>query len=382
MVENSGVDSGVVILIPWLEERLAARLRNSYYRNVELTGYRNQRQRAWISPLAVFLTVTLVMCAHPVALHASPPQEQPQTDGPASPATSPGEPQAKPEPVSDSAKVATEPVNSIAPKRLRSRPIRKWVRERGVVYSEPGEEKLRADLYLPQGDGPFPGIVMIHGGGWRTGNRFQMSGHADFVANRAYVVMSIDYRLAPDHKWPAQIHDCKAAVRWLRINAAKYKVDPDRIGSYGYSAGGHLAAMLGTTDPADGLEGLEAGGGNISTTISAVVAGGAPCDVRIVPPDAKFLYYWLGSTRRRGPEIYEAASPAAYVDSDDAPTFFYHGVNDWIVPVYSSVRMSRSLAEAGVTTRHFEIKGRGHVVSFMHGSAMRAAVEFLDQHLK
>ncbi|MEM7313323.1 MAG: alpha/beta hydrolase [Planctomycetota bacterium] len=327
--------------------------------------------------MAVFLTVMLSMTAHPVAIQASP-QGQPQTDEPASPV----EPPEDSDSVSETNKVSSKPVKSVAPKRQRTRPIRKWVRERGVVYSEPDEEKLRADLYLPQGDGPFPGIVMIHGGGWRTGNRYQMSGHADFVANRGYVVMSIDYRLAPDHKWPAQIHDCKAAVRWLRINATKYKVDPDRIGSYGYSAGGHLAAMLGTTDPADGLEGTEAGGGDISTTISAVVAGGAPCDVRIVPPDSKFLYYWLGSTRRRGPEIYEAASPAAYVDSEDAPTFFYHGVDDWIVPVYSSTRMSRSLAEAGVTTRHFEIKGRGHVVSFMHGSAMRAAVEFLDQHLK
>jgi triacylglycerol lipase len=361
-------------------------MHKTYYKSVKITGYTNRRENAWNTMRVVFLIVTL-WALNPPWCVAKPQSEEPQSSETNSPASIDSASKSVAE-TAETAETAKKTESAAVPKK-KKRPVRKYDRKRGIVFANPDGKSLRADLYVPNGQekqesgtGRLPGIVMIHGGGWRTGNRFQMSGHANFVANRGYVVMSIDYRLAPDHKWPAQIHDCKAAVRWLRIHADEYSVDPDRIGTYGYSAGGHLASLLGTTTPADGLEGEELGGGDVSSTVSAVVAGGAPCDIRIMPPDAKFLYYWLGSTRRQSPATYEAASPAAYVSSQNAPSFFYHGANDWIVPVYSSIRMSRSLAEAGVTTRHFEIKGRGHIVSFMDGGAMRAAVEFLDQHLK
>jgi len=127
---------------------------------------------------------------------------------------------------------------------------------RNLVYSEPQGHRLRADLYVPRGKGKFPGVVLIHGGGWRTGSKGHMVVHARRLAERGYVAMSINYRLAPRHKFPDQIHDCKAAVRWMRAHAEEYQVASERLAAYGYSAGGHLACLLGTTDHDDGFEGM------------------------------------------------------------------------------------------------------------------------------
>ena len=125
-------------------------------------------------------------------------------------------------------------------------------------------------------------------------------------------------------QFPAQIYDCQAAVRWLRANAAKYKIDPDRIGGYGYSAGGHLVALLGALDDDDFREpGLPADAP--SARLQVVVAGGAPCDFRALPADSKRLAYWLGGTPAEKPDAYRDASPANYVTADDPPMFFFHG---------------------------------------------------------
>src|SRR5579871_4827242 len=112
--------------------------------------------------------------------------------------------------------------------------------EKGIVFGKGGATELQLDLAMPQdGEGPFPAIVCIHAGGWVAGNRQQMKDTIEVFARRGYVAISPDYRVAPRDRFPAQIHDCKAAVRWLRANAEKYHVDPNRIGAFGASAGGH-----------------------------------------------------------------------------------------------------------------------------------------------
>src|SRR5712691_3000594 len=105
------------------------------------------------------------------------------------------------------------------------------------------------------GTAPFPALVCIHGGGWRIGNRQQLDQSIETFAGRGYVAVTVSYRLAPQAKFPAQIEDCKATVRWLRANAKDLKINPERIGALGFSAGAHLACLLGTTDERDGLEG-------------------------------------------------------------------------------------------------------------------------------
>ena len=120
--------------------------------------------------------------------------------------------------------------------------------ERDLVYGRGGAENLKLDLAMPKdGAGPFPAIVFLHGEGWRAGNRRQMSHFIEGVARMGWVGVTVEYRLVPAARFPAQVEDCKAAVRWLRANAGKYRIRPDRIGVVGFSAGGHLASMLGVT---------------------------------------------------------------------------------------------------------------------------------------
>src|SRR5262249_22409445 len=146
---------------------------------------------------------------------------------------------------------------------------------------------LQLDLAMPKdGDGPFPAVVCIHGGGWRGGSRQDLTrsipplgGRSliEYLAGRGYVAATVSYRLAPKDKFPAQIEDCKAAVRWLRANAKKYKINPERFGAVGFSAGGHLVSLLGTSDKDDALEG---NGGNPeqSSRVQAVVNFFGPTD--------------------------------------------------------------------------------------------------------
>lgn len=248
------------------------------------------------------------------------------------------------------------------------------------VYVERESGPLKADLYVPKGDGPFPTFIVVHGGAWASGTKAQLAGVARGLAERGYTTAAISYRLAPQDTFPAQIHDCQAAVRWLRANAAKFKVDPDRIGGYGYSAGGHLVALLGALDDDDFRE------ENLpkdapSARLQVVVAGGAPCDFRMLPSDSQRLAYWLGGTPADKPDAYRQASPATYVTSDDPPMFFFHGGADEIVPIRSPKQMVEKLKEAGVDVEFYEIPEAGHMRAVVEGTSVQKALTFAGRHL-
>jgi acetyl esterase/lipase len=251
---------------------------------------------------------------------------------------------------------------------------------RGVTYVERESGELKADVYVPAGDGPFPGVLAVHGGAWRMGSKWQMAGYAQKLADAGFTVVSINYRLAPDHKFPAQIEDCKSAVRWMRKSAPKYKIDATRIGAVGYSAGGHLVALLGTTDPACGLEGPDADG--TSTQLQCVVAGGAPCDFRLIPPNSEGLAYWLGGSRAEKPEAYELASPLKFVTKDDPPILFFHGDADMLVPLVGPKAMVKKLGEVGVPAQLYTIAGAGHIPAFADPKAHEETIKFFRENLK
>lgn len=236
---------------------------------------------------------------------------------------------------------------------------------RDVVYVARDGGPLKADVYRPLGEGPFPGVLCVHGGAWISGNKSQMAAIARRLAQAGCVAVSINYRLAPKHKFPAQIEDCRAALRWMRSNAPKQRIDRERLGAWGYSAGGHLVALLGTT---------EAG-------LKAVVAGGAPCDFRQLRPQSRWLVFWLGGTRGELPDVYEAASPAHFVSADDPPFFFYHGGRDHLVKIEQPRAMAEALDEAGVTAKVHVIRAAGHVAAFLDRGAMDEAIEFLRKRL-
>ena len=257
---------------------------------------------------------------------------------------------------------------------------------RHVAYARPGGQPQRADLYLPSASGfpgPRPAVVLIHGGGWRFGSKAQMATQARRLAERGFVAMAINYRLAPRDPYPAQVEDCREAVRWLQSPSAEVPVDPTRVALYGYSAGGHLACLVGATQaefPASGEAGTQ--DQNPSPRVQAVVAGGAPCDLQTVPPDNDYLAYWLGGTRREAAAKYRAASPVVWVSPDDPPFFFFHGGRDWLVPAAIAQRMHRALQEAGVSSEFFICKGDGHFNAFLDRAAQEAAETFLTRILQ
>jgi acetyl esterase/lipase len=252
----------------------------------------------------------------------------------------------------------------------------------GETYVERDSGPVQADVYVPRGEGPFPGVLVVHGGAWRMGNRAQLAGVAHLLAEHGFTAVAISYRLAPRHKFPAQIDDCKAAVRWMRSEATRWKIDPQRIGGFGYSAGAHLVSLLGTSDPGDGLEGVELTQSLPSTRLQAVAAGGAPCDFRPIPADIEGLEFWLGGTSGQVPEQYRLASPATFITADDPPFFFFHGENDQLVPVISPMQMRAELRAVGVSAELYVAPKLGHIACAMNREAIDQAVAFLERTLK
>jgi len=252
---------------------------------------------------------------------------------------------------------------------------------RGQVYVQRESGPLEADVYVPHGKGPFPAMLVVHGGAWASGTREQLAGAAEKLAENGYVAVAISYRLAPKYRFPAQIYDCQAAVRWLRTNAEKFTVDPNRIGGFGYSAGGHLVALLGVLSDDDFREdGVPAEAP--SARLEVVLAGGAPCDFRSLPEKSTMLAYWLGGSPAEQPEVYKQASPATYVSADDPPMFFFHGTADELVPIRSPKRMVDELTGAGVKTEFFEVPDAGHMAAAINREALTHAVMFADHYLK
>lgn len=255
-------------------------------------------------------------------------------------------------------------------------------RKLGAIEYARGEDyRLTLDVYMPEGEGPFPAIVAIHGGAWRSGTKINWLRHAWKLAGAGFVVVAINYRLAPEFPFPAQIHDCKAAVRWARKHAADYRIVPDRIGAIGYSAGGHLAALLATTDANDGLEGpVPAEDLKISTRLSAAAIGGAPCDFDWIADDSRQMNFLFGGTKLEKPELWRSAAPKTWLTPDDPPCHFFHGENDALVPVETAQKMHRSLVEAGVHSE-FVLYDNGHFSLFARISAMDPVIEFFHKHM-
>lgn len=254
------------------------------------------------------------------------------------------------------------------------------------------ERKLLTDIYLPKGEGPFPTVLMVHGGAWFSGNKAHVTLHARDVAKAGYAVVAINYRLAPSYKFPAQLHDLRKGLSFIQQNADRYRFDTKRVAGYGYSAGAHLVALLGVTqnEPTK----LKGQAKDLDRDLrpdqqptkplpklAAVVAGGAPCEFSWIPSDSQRLAFWLGGSREDRPEAYRAASPISFVDAEDPPTCFFHGTKDQIVPLESARTLEKLLAKQGVTTEFQVIPGADHLRAFINPKSRSTAIQFLDRHL-
>lgn len=253
---------------------------------------------------------------------------------------------------------------------------------RDIVFAIHGETSLRLDAYIPSGSGPFAGVLVVHGGAWRTGSKSHVSHYGRRLAQSGYAAFMIDYRLAPASQFPAQIEDSRCALRWISSNAEQYRVNTDYVGALGYSAGGHLVALLGSTQDIPGFADRDCNCEGSIPFLKAVVAGGAPCDFRQLPLDSHYRSYFFGGTRAEKQELYVMASPAAHVSHADPPMLFFHGERDWLVKISQPHNMIKSLKKAGVEASLSVIKGAGHISAAVRKEGMDISVEFFDRHLR
>jgi acetyl esterase/lipase len=281
-----------------------------------------------------------------------------------------------------------------------------WIKDR--TFSETTGQTLQLDLALPSeppAGGRFPAVLYFHGGGWQSGRRQEVHEQIQLLATKGFVGIAVSYRLAPDHKWPAQIHDAKTAVRFVRTHAAEFNIDPDRIAAAGESAGGHLALMLGLTGPDDDLEGAGEWS-DVSSRVQSVVSYSALVDFTKLkfnrPPEeltpeetrrqaasdahhqtqhgkttAEVLAEWTGTADPADP-IWKDVSPVQYVSRGDAPVLIIQGDGDPVVPVEQGRLLNRMLTAAAVRHDLLIIEGAGS--SLTQAQATRATtrmVEFL-----
>ncbi len=239
-----------------------------------------------------------------------------------------------------------------------------------VVYGQTDPAFQVADIYRPDTNEVLPGIILIHGGAWMAGDKMHDAMHARDFASAGFVVMAINYRLAPKHKHPAQLDDCWSAFQWLIDHRSEYAFDPERTGAWGYSAGGHLSALL-ATNPREGFPRLKVS-----------VAGGAPCDFTLIPANNRWLVPFLGTTRAQNPALYREASPISYVTADDPPMLLFHGSTDWLVPPRSTEVMQHALDRANVVNERYVVDGKAHIMTFVDPSTREKSIEFLIRYLK
>ena len=260
-----------------------------------------------------------------------------------------------------------------------------FIVEKNIIYGKGGDVDLKLDLVRPaKGKGPYPALIFIHGGYWNSGSRTVYHSEIREAAERGYVAITVDYRLTNvkengkvKYTFPAQVHDVKCAVRWIRANRRKYKIDPNRIGVIGRSAGGHLALMLGLTAPSDGLEG-ECGNMKYSSGVQIVINISGSTDLISEYEETRDPIFkdFMGGTLEEVPEQYEMASPVFYASKDDPTVLSIHG------------ELARGEAQqAEILDAKMKEVGASHTVVIKKGKSHAIPIDddvwdFFDEYLK
>ena len=260
-----------------------------------------------------------------------------------------------------------------------------------VVYGEVDGVTLRMDIYQPdkRTDGPFPAVLLIHGGGWVQGDKSNEAAEASQLVPKGFVAFAVQYRLAKSDqtRYPAAVLDVQRAARWVRTHAQDYGADPGRVAAAGFSAGGHLAMILGTSDVTDAAD---PNSPVASSRVDCVVDTSGPVDLTddanppLVPALGSLATQFFGKPRDQMPQAYRDASPALHVDRKTVPTLVVHGDVDDIVPVEQSRHFAKVLAAAGVKHEFIEVHGEGH--GFLQPENFQRWIDetarFLTEHLK
>jgi acetyl esterase/lipase len=265
----------------------------------------------------------------------------------------------------------------------------------GVSYADNGNPRQTLDLYLPKERGQgrrLPVVVFIHGGGWQNGHKSAgKSWVQPYAASGLYAGVSVGYRLAGEAAWPAQIHDCKAAVRWLRANAARLGLDADRIGIVGNSAGATLALLLGASQGIAELDGAVGPYLTESSRVAAVVNFFGRINFLAEPVSARAgsgqaaaltgrLKVLFGGTLEEKAGLARQASPVNHIGAGDAPVMTAHGTSDELVPYVQALELDAAMKRGGVTHLLIPMTGFGH--GFQNAEANRRARQFFDRYLR
>lgn len=260
-----------------------------------------------------------------------------------------------------------------------------------AVYATVDGHELKLDIITPPESGKErPIVVFFHGGAWRSGDKSAGARYLLPLVNAGYIGVTANYRLSREADFPAQIYDCKAAVRWVRYHARDFGGDPNRIAAIGSSAGGHLAALLGTSGGVFVLEGAVGENTNVSSEVQAVVNWFGPTDLTMLSDNLnawhlEVLCELLGGDPTNQQELTQIASPVTYIDANDPPVLIIHGDADSTVPVEQSRAFNAALLSAGVAVKYIEVPGGGH--GRFHGTSPNQAeliqemIAFLDKCL-
>lgn len=259
---------------------------------------------------------------------------------------------------------------------------------RDIEYIPNGHERNKLDLYLHEkagNGGPMPLIIWVHGGAWLGGDKSHCP--ARRFVSRGYAVASINYRLSQHAIFPAQLEDCKAAVRWLRANAGQYNIDPKRFGAWGASAGGHLVALLGTTG---NIKDFDKGGNlKFSSGIQTVCDFFGPTDFTKMSQFASSMQHdaadspeskLVGGAIQDNKDACQRANPITYVSRDDPPFLIVHGDKDPLVPHNQSELLYQALKDAGVPVSFHTVEGGGHG-GFTSTDIDKMVEDFFDRYL-
>jgi pectinesterase len=257
--------------------------------------------------------------------------------------------------------------------------------QKGLVYAEYGTRELRVDLFKPKRKGKFPAVIVVHGGAWITGHYTMENPLAIELAKRGYVAVTVEHRLSNEKKYPAQIHDLKASVRWLRANATKFGIDEKRIGAVGASSGGHLVCLLGATNEIPKYEG---NGGNekFSSRVKSVVdIDGTATFIDPGNIEKEIKGPWntnttlTGFTYAENPAIWKEASPIEQVTLKSAPTLFLNSSS--FRPFQQREEMSAKLNALGITSELIVVPDTPHPFWLFH-PWFDVTVENIDRFFK
>ena len=261
-----------------------------------------------------------------------------------------------------------------------------------VPFTNPAGGPVAMDVYYPTAaDTAAPTVVYIHGGGWVKGDKSKGMGAKLIpdLTERGYIVVALNYRLAPEHKYPAQIEDVSCGIRYLKANAATYGIDPERMGVLGNSAGGHLASLIATADDDAGIA-SSCGYDEVSPRVQAVVDFFGPVDLTVQFSGANrgVLERVWGVTDRNS-DIITQASPVNHVSSDDPPFLIIHGDADDLVPLSQSEALHERLQGVGVSSTLLVVRNAAHGLNPTGGpmqpgmgEVIDQTADFFDTHLK